>query len=196
MSSSQAFYQIFFQGETLFHLSTPVEAVTARETLVEAPQSQSIPKPSVAASAPPTVITPSSPAAPLPPPITFPVLNHKILILTDDAKSKNLIESEAVLLNNILKAVGHSLEKTDVMNYSFLQGADARQVLSEKRTHYFITFGVPLIKLNLDLLLVPYAPKLVEGIWFLLADPLTVIDADKTVKKKLWLALQKMFETV
>ena len=57
------------------------------------------------------------------------------------------------------------------------------------------TFGVPLIKLQLDMLLIPYTPKLVEGIWFLLTDPLVVIEADRDLKRKLWQALQKMFET-
>jgi hypothetical protein len=195
MSSSTAFYQIFFQGETLFQLSNPVETVAAPAKSVETPLVENVPAQAVVAPAPPVKVAPSVPIPASQPPVTFPALNHKILILTDDAKSKNLIDSEALLLNNILKAVGHSLEKTDVMNFSFLPGTDARQVLYEKRTHFFITFGVPLIKLHLDLLLVPYAPKQVEGIWFLLADPLVVIDADKAIKKKLWLALQKMFET-
>lgn len=102
--------------------------------------------------------------------------------------------SEALFLDNILKAVGHSLETSDVLNFSFMPGQDAQTVLSGKKTNFFISFGVPLIKLNLDLLLVPYTPKSIEGIWFLLVDPLAVIEADRNLKKKLWQALQKMFE--
>lgn len=194
--SSAAFYQIFYQNETLFQLNeSAVQVAVPDKNPDKTP-------PKVQASSP-AIVEPVKPAdvesKPLPiqaPVVSFPALNHKILILTDDSKNRTLIDSEAILLDNILKAVGHSSEKTDILNFSFLPGADARQVLSDKRTNFFITFGVPLIKLHLDLLLVPYAPKLVEGIWFLLADPLVVIDSDKALKKKLWLALQKMFEKV
>ncbi|MNY50364.1 hypothetical protein D3C86_1858600 [compost metagenome] len=124
----------------------------------------------------------------------FPALKHKVLVLTDEPKQQEMLMSEALFLDNILKAVGHSLETSDVLNFSFMPGQDARTVLSGKKTNFFISFGVPLIKLNLDLLLVPYTPKNLEGIWFLLVDPLVVIEADRNLKKKLWQALQKMFE--
>ena len=137
------------------------------------------------------VIAPPHIASPAP---TFPTLQHKILILIDQPKQKDIAASESVFLDNILKAVGHSIDKADILNYNFLKGPDARKVLSEKQTSFFITFGVPLIKLNLDLLLMPYTPKAVEGVWFLLTDPLSVIEADRNLKKKLWQALKQMFE--
>jgi hypothetical protein len=193
MSLSTAFYQVFYQNDTLFQLEEIASSAAAQEKPLELK-----PKTAALEQVPAAITKPVTPAiVPLPvqhAATVFPELNHKILILTDDPKSKNLIANEALLLNNILKAVGHSAEKTDILNFSFLPGADARQVLADKSTNYFITFGVPLIKLHLDLLLVPYAPKFLDGIWFLLADPLVVIDDDKALKKKLWLALQKMFE--
>jgi hypothetical protein len=190
MSKSAALYQILFQNDTLFYTGEQREKPLAPPATTEEPP---VPLPAAnPAPAAPAVATamPSRQQAE----VKFPILQHKILILTDDPQNKNLSESEALLLHNILKAVGHAPENTDTLNFSFLPGADARAVLSEKRIHYFITFGVPLIKLQLDLLLVPYTPKFDEGIWFLLAEPLAVIDADKALKKKLWLALQKMFE--
>ena len=195
--SSAAFYQVFYQNETLFQLNAPSVEVAVRgddKQDIE-PAKPQVSSPTISAVPNPVIIEPKALPVQVKPP-SFPSLNHKILILTDDSKNRTLIDSEAILLDNILKAVGHSSEKTDILNFSFLPGADARQVLSDKRTNFFITFGVPLIKLNLDLLLVPYAPKLVEGIWFLMADPLVAIDSDKALKKKLWLALQKIFEKV
>jgi hypothetical protein len=121
-------------------------------------------------------------------------LKHSVLILIDEPKQKEMIVSESLFLDNILKAVGHSTDTSDILNFSFLPGQDARTVLAEKSTNFFITFGVPLIKLHLDLLLMPYTPKMVDGIWFLLTDPLVVIEADRNLKKKLWQALQRMFE--
>lgn len=196
MSSSAAFYQTFYQNDTLFQRNDHTEKVSAAIEKPAAPIAQpQVTKTPVTQSIPATAPTEVAKPKPVPQPQQlFPPLNHKILILTDDGKNKELAGPEALLLDNILKAVGHASEKTDILNFSFLPGADARQVLSEKRINHFITFGVPLIKLHLDLLLVPYAPKQVEGIWFLLADPLVVIESDKALKKKLWIALQKMFE--
>lgn len=125
----------------------------------------------------------------------FPALAHKVLVLVEEPKQQDMIMSEAIFLDNILKAVGHSLETSDVLNVSFMPGKDARTVLSGKKTNFFISFGVPLIRLQLDMLLAPYTPKMVEGIWFLLVDPLVVIEADRNLKKKLWQALQQMFQT-
>lgn len=194
--SSAALFQILFQNETLFQLQeemlVPVEKevipeiIPAKiETPIVTPVREIIPQPVVKVN-----IEPAKSVAPT---VQFPALNHKVLILIDEPKQKGMLVSEALFLDNILKAVGQSSENSDILNFSFLAGPDARNVLAEKRVNYFITFGVPLIKLRLDLLLPPYTPKQVEGIWFLLTDPLAVIEADVVLKKKLWTALKQMF---
>lgn len=196
MSLSAAFYQVFYQNEQLFQLKEDAERIVQNLHKPE-PQPEPVPQPEPEIPAPvkpaPAASLPATPAIPIKPAESFPALKHKILILIDEPKRKEMLASEAIFLDNILKAVGNSIENSDILNYSFLPGQDAGQVLTEKRTNYFLTFGVPLIKLNLDLLLVPYVPKNVDGIWFLLTDPLVVIEADRNLKKKLWQALQKMF---
>ena len=195
--SSSALFQILYQNETLFRVgeeSLPVvKSVEKPAPEISKVQSAApniaVPKPVAEAVIPPKPIAAPGEKAP-----DFPALRHKILILLDEPKSKVMPVSEATFLDNILKAVGHSAETSDILNFSYLPGQDARAVLSEKKTNFFITFGVPLIKLNLDLLLAPYTPKLVDGIWFLLAEPLATIEADRNLKKQLWQALQKMFE--
>lgn len=207
--SSAAFFQILYQDETLFRLedrvlpaSPAVETIESNEPPVPEPVTVQAPVPTLPATpavpvaAPalpetPAVTPPANTTAPTP---AFPALKHKVLVLTDEPKQKEMLMSEALFLDNILKAVGHSLETSDILNFSFMPGQDARAVLAGKKTNFFISFGVPLIKLRLDLLLVPYTPKNLEGIWFLLVDPLVVIEADRNLKKKLWQALQKMFE--
>lgn len=195
--SSAALFQILYQNETLFQLQEEMIVPVAEkevipevtlvniETPIVAPVREIIPQPVAKVN-----IEPAKPEAPT---VQFPALNHKILILIDEPKQKSMLVSEALFLDNILKAVGQSSENSDILNFSFLAGPDARNVLAEKRVNYFITFGVPLIKLRLDLLLPPYTPKQVEGIWFLLTDPLAVIEADVVLKKKLWAALKQMF---
>ncbi|MGG7660808.1 hypothetical protein [Dyadobacter sp. BHUBP1] len=183
------------------HVQAPVSSLPATPAVpTQPPISLQAATPAVPTNTPALPLTPAVPAptpvnTPVPAPAaTFPALKHKVLVLTDEPKQEEMLMSEALFLDNILKAVGHSLETSDVLNFSFMPGQDARKVLSGKKTHFFISFGVPLIKLNLDLLLVPYTPKNLEGIWFLLVDPLVVIEADRNLKKKLWQALQKMFE--
>ncbi|MDQ6479007.1 hypothetical protein [Dyadobacter sp. LHD-138] len=195
--SSAALFQVLYQNDVLFHvpgevLSLVLEKPVIPETVVvkkEEPVVQAVPEiaklPVMPAAPQPVTAAPSAP--------DFPKLNHKVLILVDEPKQREMLVSEALFLDNVLKAVGHASENSDILNFSYLAGPDARNVLSEKRINYFITFGVPLIKLHLDLLLPPYAPKQVEGIWFLLTDPLPVIEADRDLKKKLWTALKQMF---
>lgn len=210
--SPVALFQILYQNETLFQLEDRVlpelpvaevaeqpappvpEPVTVQAPVPSLPATPAVPATPLAS--PQAAVAPAAPVnAPVPMPGTaFPALKHKVLVLTDEPKQQEMLMSEALFLDNILKAVGHSLETSDVLNFSFMPGQDARTVLSGKKTNFFISFGVPLIKLNLDLLLVPYTPKNLEGIWFLLVDPLVVIEADRNLKKKLWQALQKMFE--
>ena len=206
MSLNAALFKILYQDDTLYQLPESrnqsmskaepsiIEKTVAPKTIIPI-EAEQVPIPETAKQAfiPEPVVSkvPAPPIAQIDP---FPLLNHKILILIDEPKQKEMIASESVFLDNILKAVKSSLATADVINFSFLPNSDARIVLAEKRTNYFITFGVPLIKLNLDLLLIPYTPKLVEGIWFLLTDPLVVIESDRDLKRKLWQALQKMFE--
>lgn len=201
--NSAALFQILYQHDVLFQV--PGEIITASEIQEDPHEIINKSEPTNPNSEPPTlkqtvsipVSTDTEEAVQQPKPAIpqtqFPVLNHKVLILIDEPKQHEMLVSEALFLDNVLKAVGHSSENSDILNFSFLSGPDARSVLSEKRINYFITFGVPLIKLHLDLLLPPYTPKQVEGIWFLLTDPLPVIEADRDLKKKLWTALKQMF---
>ncbi|GAB2786392.1 hypothetical protein GCM10027275_33590 [Rhabdobacter roseus] len=173
------------EAVALVDTATVDTAAVDTDIVGKAPQVLPVPVPATEVPAPLP-----SPEVPSP---AFPALQHRVLVLVDEPQQPELLASEHALLTNILKAVGHSSAEADILNFSYLPTADARRVLSGKLTNHFITFGVPLIKLQLDLLLPPYTPKQVEGIWFLLADPLAVIEADKALKKRLWLALQKMF---
>jgi len=201
--NSAALFQILYQHDVLFHLpGENILPVRTQEVIQVAPQKpeqvtaqteQPSLRETIQIHVAPAIKTIDQPAKAVAPQYAFPVLNHKVLILVDEPKQQDMLVSEALFLDNVLKAVGQSSESADILNFSYLSGPDARSVLSEKRINYFITFGVPLIKLQLDLLLPPYTPKQVEGIWFLLTDPLAVIEADRDLKKKLWTALKQIF---
>jgi len=199
MSSQAALYKILYQNDTLYQLNETRHLAVLPDikpkVIVPAAVENTIEQPAVAVPAAAAdepvkyeIVTPTIEQ--------FPALTHKILILIDEPKQKEIPATELVFLDNILKAVKSSANAADIINFSLLPHTDAGNLLAEKRINHFITFGVPLIKLHLDLLLIPYTPKLVEGIWFLLTDPLAVIEADRDLKRKLWQALQKMFENV
>jgi hypothetical protein len=195
MSSTAALFQILYQNETLFQLNEnrtvivqEKEHQTEKSALVPAAKPKTI-LPTIKITDRPETVTVSIPATQ-----EFPELKHKILILTEVPQQQEMREPEAIFLDNILKAVKFSIHDADIFNFSFLPPTDASSVFSKKKTHYFISFGVPLIKLNVDQLLVPYTPKQANGMWLLLADPLTAIEANRDLKRKLWQALQKMFE--
>ena len=192
MINSKIFYQILYQNDTLFRVK---EAVAANQTSALPPiQKEQVLKDFIE-PVPALEVSESRPIVKQIPVVQpFPTPEHQVLILTDNPLTDTLMGSERELLSKILKAVQQDLDHTDVYNFSFLPGYDANHVLSNKRTNYFITFGIPLLKLKLDVLLVPYMPKQVDGIWFLHADPLAHIEKDIEAKKKLWNALKQMFQ--
>jgi hypothetical protein len=186
MDKSVVFYQTFYQYDTLVKVPEKEASAIVAE---RSPSVSSEVAVKVAVEQQP--VQTKQPASPIP--SAFPLLKHRMLILVDESRQEKLIDTEALFLDKILGAVGHSLAEADVVNIRSLASTDARSVLAGKLTNHFITFGVPLIKLQIDLLLPPYTPKKVEGVWFLLVDSLAVIEADRDLKKRLWGALQQMF---
>jgi hypothetical protein len=194
MGDTAAFYQTFFQYDTLFKV---YEEDMVEKNVIQKPAKEPVaviiepePVPSetpLPVTAPPIVASVNRETVP------FPALRHRILVLVDEPRHPELPPSQALLLENILKATGNASSEIDLLNFSYIPQADARTVLAQKSTNYFISFGVPMIRLQLDLLLPPYTPQKIEGIWFLLTDSLDQIEADKSLKKRLWLALQQMF---
>jgi hypothetical protein len=118
-----------------------------------------------------------------------PDLNHKVLILVDEA----LMPSELLFLERVLKAVNLNPDNVDLLNLHGWEGRDFGPVLAQKVVHHFITFGVPFERLDLDIMMDRYHPVRFDGITFMLADALGVIEADRDLKKRLWDSLQRIF---
>jgi hypothetical protein len=189
--------QYLFNKETLYR-NPQTEIVSEKEVIEEKKEAISL-ETSLAEENPAVILTPkvvsTSPHTPVietPKPVTPVVaplkLNHKVLVITDV-----ISDDEKVFLGNILKAVGLSLAKIDLIEIQKTQQIDYPSFVAQKVTNKFISFGVGLSKLNWDLMLVPYQIRSMSGIDFLLANDLNVIAADTTLKKNLWAALQKMF---
>lgn len=189
--------QILFYGETLYAVpervgqgaggvELPEPAASTPEEIPVSVVTQ-VPKPDVEApSAAPALIPKVTVDLPVP---ARPELKFGATILLTDRPTP----ADLDFLATILKAVNLSLDEVDLLDLQKLKGQDFKPLLESKSAHQFISFGVGLKKLNLDLVLVPYRITPVEGIQFLLTDPLATIQTDKAKKKALWINLQVLF---
>jgi len=183
----KSFYQLLFQNETLYR-SQEVEAVekivaeVAATIVAEAPGEPLEVKP----PAPVASVTPS-----VQPPTAIPTLNHQILILINEAPAMS--PSNTIFLEKVLKAVNLNLDGVDILNLSGAKQMDFRPLLQNKKVHHFISFGVPFIQINLEIMMNRYDPKRIAGVNFLLAESLEIIQTDDKNKRALWTALKKLF---
>ncbi|WP_138992403.1 hypothetical protein [Larkinella sp. C7] len=113
----------------------------------------------------------------------------KVLLLFDE----ELTPGELIFLENILKAIHLSLSDIDILNLAGSGLVDFHAVLENKTLHHFISFGVPFKTIHLNIQMDRYQPIRIFGITFLLADPLSAIEADSKLKRKLWEVLKKVF---
>ncbi len=130
----------------------------------------------------PPVVSPQSP-------IIKPKLNHKVLLLADE----DLDPSNLLFLEKILNAVNLNIDGVDLLNLNGVRDIDFAELVHGKLIHHFITFGVPFNRIHLDIMMDRYQPVRFFGINFLMADSLPTIEADVTLKKRLWAALQQVF---
>lgn len=135
-----------------------------------------------------TAVTPTQQIPTIRKPAT-PLISQKVLILVDE----DLLPSDLLFLEKILKAVHLDVEGVDLLNVHGTKNVDFAELLAGKYIHHFFTFGVPFSRLNLDIMMDRYHPVRFEGITFLMADPLPAIEADVALKKKLWESLKKVF---
>lgn len=179
----KAFYQLLFQYDTLY--KAPSQVPTLGET-APSPMPSSPAAPAANVAVPPPVV-----ATPPPPTATVPTVQYQVLVLINEAGG--LSPSDAIFLRKVLEAVKVNPDQVDVLNIADAQVMDFRPVLASKKVHHFISFGVPFIKVNLEVFMNRYEPKKLGGIHFLLAETLTVIQSDRKNKEALWGALKAMF---
>jgi len=171
-----------FQTESIQAESIQTESAPVTEPTAPVVLAQPGPEPVAVASAP-------EPEIPEPPKPVVPQINQQVLLLFDE----ELTPSEQILLENILKAVNLNMAGVDMLNLAGLGLLNLRPVLASKRVHHFISFGVPLTEINLNITLNRYDIRNLAGINFMLTDPLSAIEADRALKRQLWVSLQKMF---
>ncbi len=174
MSNKVPFYELLYENETLYKVSEPVK-MDQVEIVVPEPIKQF------------EIIVEKKIAEPTQQ-LIAPSISHQVLVLTDEFSP-----SDAVFLDKVLKAVGLSLESVDVMKLEGAKQIDFKPELRAKKIHHFMSFGVPFLKVNLDIMMNRYDIKVIRGINFLFADPLAVIQEDDKLKRALWGCLKTIF---
>ncbi|KAB7731192.1 hypothetical protein F5984_10325 [Rudanella paleaurantiibacter] len=187
--------------QRIAHEESPVELITTA-TVVDVEPAPTVP-----------IVMPDDVQVPVTPPLTTSVtaaepvqdtrppawpaegrkpelLKHKVLILADE----DLAPSDLLFLEKILKAVNLDVNGVDLLNVYGVADVNFAEVLRHKYIHHFITFGVPFKRINLDIMMDRYQPIRFDGITFLMADSLPVIEADQNLKRQLWNSLKRVFE--
>ncbi|WP_093198845.1 DNA polymerase III subunit psi [Siphonobacter aquaeclarae] len=185
-----AFLQQLFAGEQVFLIpepddvspEIPVPAAAAPVVAAEQPVEEPVAEAPVAAPVPDPI-----PATPVAEPLPA-AFRHQVLILVDNPSAEDL-----TLLENILKAVNLSLDSVELLDLAKVAGLRYKELLNDQYLHHLLSFGVPLKKVGLQIFLMPYQARQVEGVQFLLVDPLQDIQADKDKKKALWRVLKQLF---
>ncbi len=120
--------------------------------------------------------------------VFVPQVNHQVLILVE-----HLSEADKDLLTKIIAAVKLDLTKVEVLDLATIGKANLRPVLSSRAVKQLVTFGIPLFTINLEIPLIPYQVRTIQGVHFLYADMLSELQNDVPKKKALWGALKQMF---
>jgi DNA polymerase III psi subunit len=113
---------------------------------------------------------------------------QKVIILVT-----SLTPTDSELLSKILGAVKLDLQSVDIIELDKNQEIDLSQIFMQKSVNQLITFGIDLIKVKLDIKLIPYQTLEKQGTKFIYSDSLSDIQNDIPKKKALWGSLKEMF---
>ena len=110
------------------------------------------------------------------------------------AQSEPAFPQSSQFLTKILTAAGINLEKDTLFaelkeqdQFSFLP------VIKERHATHILVFGIAPKQLGLNANCLKYQPFDFYGSTFLFADQLSLLEPDKSLKAKLWQALQQLF---
>ena len=113
---------------------------------------------------------------------------QKVIILVN-----SLTPTDSELLGKILGAVKLDLQSVDLIELDKNQEVNLSQIFKQKFVNQVITFGIDLLKVSLDVKLIPYQIHENQGVKFIYSNSLPDIQNDIPKKKALWGSLKEMF---
>jgi DNA polymerase III psi subunit len=172
----------------------PTAAVPQTQPLPAAPPVAAAPQETVPpVAAPPKAVAPPVPKIPVSAPQPAPRRRLRVMVLYNEQTTPYLQPAHETLLVNILKAVGLTLEDIELVNLNNIRRVDYAEILREKTLHQFISFGIDLRELQLNIPLTAYKVQKVEDIQMLLADSFHELQLNTDKKRLLWTCLKQMF---
>ena len=90
-------------------------------------------------------------------------------------------------------AVKLDLQSVDIIELDKNQEVNLSQIFMQKFVNQVITFGIDLLKVSLDVKLIPYQIHENQGVKFIYSNSLPDIQNDIPKKKALWGSLKEMF---
>ena len=115
------------------------------------------------------------------------------VVVLYDGEADQLPNEEKNLLTNILKAIGLSIKKVNLLNINNLKGIGFSQLRKAYGQTRIIGFGISPTQLNLQIQTALYQKVEMMGCQLLFANTLLEISKDTSKKKLLWGSLKAMF---
>ncbi len=205
----------------LYLVADPTNAPVVPPAAVDVPAANPLPVAPPVVTAPKAEATPVAPPVPVPLPVVVPPApvppaalapkaapvvpkipastpapprrRSKVMVLYNEQTTPYLQPAHETLLVNILKSIGLTLDDIELVNLNNIRRVDYVEILKEKTLHQFISFGIDLRELQINVPLTAYKVQRVEEINMLLADSFheLVLNTDK--KRLLWTCLKQMF---
>ncbi len=113
---------------------------------------------------------------------------QKVIVLVNELNATDI-----ELLGKILGTVKLDLQSVDIIELDKNLSVNLSQIFTQKSVNQFITFGIDLSKVDIDMKLTPYQITEKQGVKFIFSDSLTDIQNDIPKKKALWGSLKEMF---
>jgi DNA polymerase III psi subunit len=177
-------FQQLFAGEDVYLISDQKHLEVAPPTIIA---SEPITTESKIEPLPIIEEVPNMPVAQMIEPAPIYIPDQKVLVLVNA-----ITEPEKLFLNKILGAINLDLSNVNLLILSELDNKNLKSILQQNLLTQLVTFGVPLVKINIEILLTPYQIREVEGVKLLYSDSLSEIENDIPKKTALWKALKAM----
>ena len=171
-------------------VATPPVAPAAVPPAPVSPPPTATPLPATPKAAPVVPKIPVPVQAPSPP---APRRRSRVMVLYNEQTTPYLQPAHETLLVNILKSIGLTLDDIELVNLNNIRRVDYVEILKEKTLHQFISFGIDLRELQINVPLTAYKVQRVEEINMLLADSFHELVLNTEKKRLLWTCLKQMF---
>ncbi|TXJ27674.1 MAG: hypothetical protein E6Q24_07525 [Chitinophagaceae bacterium] len=118
---------------------------------------------------------------------------RNILIVVDHSNLLHLPDEDLTFLTNMLTACKLGLGDIALLNFDHYRETGGQAILKHFKSRTVLLFGLEPISFGLPVSFPAFQVQSVTNVQYLFAPALTELSADKLLKSKLWVCLQKIF---